>query len=222
MVFFFGLLANLAVSDQYPQWWRGEYVQGEYEAWFSTERGAIVLVEATSPDEPFIPPAVSEEDVPNPPPLLRLSDWMFVLWQDFCKMNAACIKKLNWVIHAGVTNPSSKKVAEESFGYKPGSKQPAIFPAWPGYQYYLPDEDDPEDPDDPDDPADNQTPENRNNFNAQTGSPNGYGVAFLLQQRREDLRGKVIHQINIFGTDDNRNLCLSWKSGPNPKSKPAK
>lgn len=148
----------------------------------------------------MIPDWVPENRRPTIPPLKRLSDWLFVVWQNVCGNNKQCIKTLGWVIHVGVTDDSSKNAAKVACGFNGDS-----WPAYPGYRFDIPDEDA---------PPNEWDQRKRDGFNALTGCPNGYGTAFLLQQHREYFPRFVISQIDVFGEESFGMLCLLYKMGP--------
>lgn len=203
-------LADSFFSDQYIQPWipRGPGKAAHvYDGWFSKIHGAIIMEDVVPPEDPLTPPGLPQNDIPNPLPLCQLSDWMFVVWQDFCgKKDKECIQNLRWVVHIGVTDYSCKNVALLVAGYQAGtSPKWKQYPAW---QFNIPYQQ----------PGSEQDPTWQNfkrAYNALLGCPNGFGVAHMLQQRQQDLGRQIIDEIMVFGTDADAafpgELCLGWR-----------
>ena len=126
---------------------------------------------------------------------------MFVAWKDYCEGDTECIEDLEWVIHVGVTSPSSRDAALLATGHQLG--QIPQWPPFPGYQFPIPDESVP--PNEQDQTA-------RDNFNALVGCPNGLGVAFMLQQRQDAFNHMVIDRVHAFASDGN-DLVIAWHIG---------
>ena len=135
---------------------------------------------------------------PKPPPLRQFSDWMFVVWKIFCDDDEDCIENLEWVIHTSVSNPSSIDVALLASGHELGtSLRDVEWPEYPGYQFEENTADETE----------------RDNFNALVGCPNGWGTAYMLQQRQSSFDSKVIDRVHIIGNDED-DLVILWHIGP--------
>lgn len=112
---------------------------------------------------------------------------------------------LRWVVHYGVANKSSGDVIKNAFGI-PLNKNDAVYREWPGLRVHLDNGEEPDDPDNPD--------VNRMYFDAIVGSPNGWGVALMLQQRQEHFQRHVINQAYMFGSDSGKSSCVAWRIGP--------
>ena len=177
-----------------------------YEAYVNTVDGFFIATLAFTPNK-LTPDGVP---VPDPPPLSRLSDWMFVVWQYACggAANTACIQNLKWVVHINVQNPSTQNAAAKAIAL-PGNSRPKWEP-YPGYQFVLPQESRPDNA---------QDQKNRAAFNAMVGCPNGYGIAYMLQQRQDTFTiastRQIVDQINVFGTDS-AVMAIGWHIGPSP------
>ena len=167
--------------------------------------GVILVENINAPRDPLVPPNIPSYLAPNPPPLRRASDFLFVTWQNLCNTQRpnnpqACIKSLKWVIHKFVLNPSCNDAAEDTIGADPNS--PLKWPPFPGYEFDIPIESD--------EPETDDDKTKRDNFNALVGCPNGSGIAFMLQQRQQVLGLMVIDRINLFGTDKLGLLCMAY------------
>ena len=167
-------------------------------------REGVVVVDAIlAPKDPIVPGYVPQSEYPNPPPLRRFSDWLFVSWQKFCNDENTDVQSLQWVVHGTVTNPSCNDAALLAIGANRGDN--VKWPPFPGHVFKLPNGDlSPPDPD----PNDEETA--INNFNALVGCPNGYGTAFMLSQRQESLGHMGIDQVNVFGTNGIGFLAMAW------------
>ena len=155
-----------------------------------------MVEDADAPWDPMLPASIPP---PNPPPLRRLSDWMYVVWADYCGNDATHIAGLEWVIHLSVSNPSTLDVAMLVGGYEPWEATPE-WPEYPGWKFSIPDERNP-------------PPEvERDDFYALVGCPNGFGVAYMLQQRRSAFNKKVIDRVNVF-SPDGEELTIAFHLG---------
>ena len=187
------------------------FTGGEYEAWLNAVDGAIVVTSIFAPEDPLSPPGAPN---PQPPPLRRFSDWLFVVWKDFCEDQPPCIQHLNWVIHHTVFNPSCEDAATETLvntgdddsddddsdharrgtSYK--------WPSFPGTMFDIRNEFIT--------PRTDAIDAAIENFNAMVGCPNGYGLAYMLQQHQDSMGYKVIDQVYLFRGDDTDLLNIAY------------
>lgn len=199
-----GVPTDPTFLDQYNQVWQEneEDREAEYDGWFSKKNFVIIMWQIYSPSPPLNPPFVEPQYYPTPPPLSRYSDWMFLIWEDFCDYDAHCVASLRWVVHRGVSNPSAKNVAKIVSDIDTAERDP-IWRMYPGAEYELLNEEEPDNSD-----------HNSDYFNALVGNPNGWGIALMLQQRKSDFLSRVINRVNVFGSDDDDILCMQWRIGP--------
>lgn len=119
-------------------------------------------------------------------PCRNLSDFVFLALQDKCGTKGlACIQRLKYVTHVAVCNPVGISVGQQVFTGKP--HPPENYPPWPGRVY---------------------------NTDIEAGAAlvgilNGYGVAFMLAQHRQQFGPRLIDQVSIFG-DDNGVISFAW------------
>ena len=133
-------------------------------------------------------------DYPNPLPLRRLSDYLFVVWQDACSNDETCIKSLQWIIIVFILNQSTQDVAQRALGFPETLKWPDIrWPDWPGTTFPY--------------TADRGVP--KDNFDALIGCPFGVGVAYTLGQH-DFFGSKNIDEVRVFGADQAYSLCIAY------------
>ena len=127
--------------------------------------------------------------MPNPSPLRRLSDFMYLVYMDQCKQKIICLQTLQYIIHYDVANTQSLETV--SYILKvPLSHQ---FPDWDhGYVYK---------------PGSQDTDQAAK---ALVGIPNGLGIAWMLLQHEAQFGPRTIDQVTVFGSDYGE-LCIAWK-----------
>ena len=170
------------------------------------------MVETAFGPDQMIPRNIPPSLYPEPLPPRRLSDWLFVVWQDACggASNTKCIKNLEWVIHIDIINTGSSDAALQACGFSAGAR--IEWPSYPGYQFDIPDERE----------QDQEGPyqKNRDGFNALVGCPNGWGTGYMLQQRHGSFGGHLIDQVNVFGGDRRLSsptlMVIGWHIEPKP------
>ena len=129
------------------------------------------------------------------------------MWKKFCDDHGVDVKSLKWIIHKVILNRSCEAVAKQTIG------QPVdewvVWPPYPGHVYPLPEQ--------TDEPPTEEEQTAIDNFNALVGCPNGYGIAFMLQQRMDNafLGRMVINEVDLFGTDGSMGyICMAYGIGP--------
>ncbi|KAI4149330.1 MAG: hypothetical protein LQ340_004696, partial [Diploschistes diacapsis] len=152
----------LQQPPQYQQPWlltpNGLAYRAEYKLWVNPVAGALIVELAYKPHNPLLRPPTP---TPNPPPLTRLSDYAFLVYQYACQHSANakanCLQGLQWVIHNHVENPVSSAVALQAL-HNRGLTAPH---GWPGTKFDTSTSDD---------------------AKALVGCPNGNGVVWMLAQ----------------------------------------
>lgn len=175
----------------------GPYVAG-YKAWFDRISGIIIVENAIAPIDPLIPDLGPDQQIPDPLPLRRLSDWLFIVWSDICAYDATCIQSLRRVVHAYIWNESTMDVAKRAVSsrFPPGTTN--LLRIRPGVFFK--------------EPTANGVA--KDNFDAVMGSPNGVGVAFLLGQHTRVFGNKVVDGFTIFGDGVTAWPSIGWRITP--------
>ena len=147
--------------------------------WINTIVGAIVVDHSYAPADPFVNPAI--KNLPDLPPLRRWSDATFLVWTNACKNDAACIYKLQYIVHNDVVNYECQWVAKYLVIGRPNVGF-VTWDDWPGQSFGT----------------------DTDAGKAILGCPNGRGTAYLLLQHRGTFGTKTIESVTIYGNEDGR------------------
>ena len=169
----------------------------------NTKAGVIVATDVEAPVDPIVS---TDKRWPLPkmnPPLRRLSDYIFLIHQKLCNDDAACLKRLEWIIHVDIINDDTYEVIQRIQRPQAYQSGPPQQPQrrdhafqWPGITVK---------PDKPSAKIIDQAAV------ATVGCPNGYGVAFLLSQHTADSQygHKVVDYVNVFQSNVLSD-CMAW------------
>ena len=146
--------------------------------WADTKDGVIIAINVRSPRQPFHPPDYRPPN-PAPPPLVnRLSDIMFLAYQDDCRNHntqgtfAECMKRLTWIVHAMVANPQCQEAGDDATGLEWSE-----YAVWPGNRFQL----------------------DSDEGKALLGCPNGLSAAYLAAQHsKTELGRKTVAEAVVF------------------------
>ena len=129
------------------------------------------MVDAASPRKPYV-----NTDLPPPqhPPLTKLSDYTFLVWKQACDGDDDCITGLKYVIHDTVVEDRTLAVIDSALAAVNLQNTP-----WPGVTFS----------------SDTQP------GTALIGSPNGWGVAYMLFTFPLDFGGYTIDEVVVFEND---------------------
>ena len=142
----------------------------EYVVWINSGAGVILANWVFAPRDPLFAPGTP---TPTPAPLRYLSDYMFVTYKEACAGDTACLQRLEWVVHDGVSNAVVSKLVEYLGGLN------LHLTPWPGYRM----------------------PWNTDPGAVFIGSPNGWGVVYMLGQHAAALSSKTIDVVYLFAND---------------------
>ena len=124
----------------------------------------------------------------------RLSDLIFLVWQNFCQAAnpKVDVSSLKYIIHRMVSNPYTESIAEQAVQAVGSSVR-----AWPGTVL----SDATQDP-----------------FKAIVGSPNGYGIGYLLASHHSIFGTKTYTDITVFN-DAYSDLGILFTLGSPPSQR---
>ena len=108
-----------------------------------------------------------------------------------------CLRNLKWIIHENVENPTCQAAMDTAWEIPPKLNQPK-WPAWPGRKYTV---------------TDSEKADEAKAARAMIGCPNGFGIAYMLMQHKEEFDTNTINSVTIFATDPGQQ-CLAWSIGP--------
>ena len=152
-----------------------------YKIWANTEAGVLVVENARSPDIPLTDPF---EPIPQQLPVHHLSDFTFMVWEAACHGDQGRMKSLQWVIHDHITELVTQRVVQAALEVTNQQKR-----FWPGVSFSTSEQ-----------PG-----------IALVGSPNGWGVAFMLSQHHT-LGPMTIDKVHVF-MNDRRQWNLAFHIG---------
>lgn len=105
------------------------------------------------------------------PALKQWSDVAFLQWKQQATNEGVAVQNLKYILRYNVQNDETTEVIMECLNHgTPG--------LWPGIEFDI----------------------NSEEGRALLGTPNGYGVGYLLLQHRADLGQKMIRSVNIFSS----------------------
>ena len=140
----------------------------------------VILVEATfGPKDPLTDPA---KPLPATMPLRRLSDFMFLAFQDACNGEAEKIRKLNWVIIHDITNNDCELLWDEV-----QELEGARLTSWPGTTLLT----------------------TSDSGKALLGCASGLGTPWMLAEHRIAFGAKTVDRVVVFA-DDGKDLSFAF------------
>ncbi|KAK5720719.1 hypothetical protein LTR15_006680 [Elasticomyces elasticus] len=178
-----------AYGPLFPSGTKFKSTDGRYENIFNPQVGMLICLNHFSPAyEAAKNPDLSVEDVP---PLNRLSDVLWLQWQDAVTWSgqAELISNVKWIWRHHVADKTSKDVIDIVISM-PGE----ALQGWPGKTYEM------------SEPFDSQE---GSIARALLGTPNGVGVAHFLSQHRAALLGKKgVSKVQLWEDGGDRHMLF--------------
>ena len=162
---------------------------GFYEIFVNPKAGVILIVLQFSPQQPVVPPPTytptatitftsasssTSMPAPNQPPVTRFSDFAYLCLLKACNNDEKCVKNIQWWLVDHVTNEVSNKMLRRVLrhaGYAAPSPRP-----WPGQAFDV----------------------NTADGKALVGTPNGYGLLWMLGQHQLSVGAKTVDKAYVF------------------------
>ena len=144
-----------------------------YTVWVSTGKGAIISTLSYAPKDPIANPAQGGTSTPI---LRRWSDFAFLCWQHACQNDWHCMQGLEWVVQDSVRNQTSLRVSSSAVSNVGGTWSTAF----PGTYIGM----------------------DREEGKAMLGTPNGWGVAWMLGQHVIPFGAKTAASVTVFENND--------------------
>lgn len=138
----------------------------------SPEQGIIIAWNNQSPE--IAPPS----NIPR-----RLSDVLFLVWQELCRQKNADPSKLRAIVRVNIINGETIDIIDHALDVAGDSQ----IEHWPGNEILVTD----------------------TSGQAILGTPNGYGAAYMLIDHQKLLEFKLIHSVTAFLSDQN-GYCLMF------------
>jgi hypothetical protein len=122
-------------------------------------------------------------------PLKQWSDVVFLLWQRIAGSNA---RGLQHHIQCPISNEDTRRIMRKAIGEGDSfSDWDSLSPFQEGGRTFRP---------------------NSQEYYALLGSPNGFGIAWLLIQHKAQLGVKTVSEITVFGADSDASLYFKIDS----------
>ncbi|MCJ1327007.1 hypothetical protein MMC10_003673 [Thelotrema lepadinum] len=163
----------------YPQPWIPGSWLATYSLLVNTKAGVIIVETAFAPKQPYTDPRQPPQSPPAKPLLARLSDFTFLVWKQACIKNDdrgidECMLGLQWVIHDMVVELSTTQVVRYALSNANQQLKP-----WRGTPF----------------------PTNKPSGITLVGSPNGWGIAYMIAQYPIYFGGLTIDNVVVFESD---------------------
>ena len=209
---------NLATTNktglQRPQPWipyaynADRYWTAYYSMWINTKAGVLIATHSYAPQDPILRPRDPTDTTTTkgaPAPLdpaqivRRWSDIAYLNYLSACEGNTDCMKRIEWVIRYDVRNPTThQRIVEAAVNAGEGLSN------WPGIKRQMVDG-----KMDEDDEGGNDGP-------ALLGTPNGYGVAWLLANHPHSFGAKTIDYVHLWQAGNTRGASLAFHIAKKP------